>query len=322
MPDAIQPSALDAYVTIAARDGGRFRAYCARPSKGSGPGLIILQEIFGVTAALRRLADRYAEEGYVVLVPDLFWRLEPGVELEHDEKGMQQAFSLYGRFDEARAVEDIADTIAALRAMPEQAGGVGCVGFCLGGKLAYLAAARTDVDCAIGYYGVGIEKALDEVGRIKVPLMLHIAADDDFCPPEAQTAIAAAFEGHEDSAIHVYPGCGHAFAAQSRPTFNKPAALVAYSRSLVLLRRVLGPIYDLTRLWEAHCYYEFGVRDVDATMATMVPQPYVNHVPTMTGGVGHDHLKRFYKYHFVNANPDDTKLIPYQPHRWLRPRGG
>jgi len=86
--------------------------------------------------------------------------------------------------------------------------------------------------------------------------------------------------------------------------------LVAYSRTLGLLRRVLGPVYDLTRLWEAHCYHEFVARDVDATMATMVPEPYVNHVPTMTGGVGHDHLQRFYKYHFVDANPEDTRLIP------------
>ncbi len=194
--------------------------------------------------------------------------------------------------------------------MPEQVGCVGCVGFCLGGKLAYLAAARTDVDCAVGYYGVGIENALDEAARITVPLMLHIAADDTFCPPEAHAAIAAAFADSPNVAIHVYPGCGHAFAAETRPSFDKPAALVAYSRTLGLMRRVLGPIYDLTRLWEMHCHHEFAARDVDATMATMVPEPYVNHVPTMTGGVGHDHLKRFYKYHFVNSNPEDTKLIP------------
>ncbi len=310
MPDTIPPRASGDYVTLAARDGGSFRAYCARPADRSGPGLVILQEVFGVTADLRALAERYAEEGYVVLVPDLVWRIEPGIELGHDERGLQQAFALHRRFDEARAVEDVADTVAALRAMPEQVGGVGCLGFCLGGKLAYLAAARTDVDCAIGYYGVGIESALDEAARIRVPLMLHIAADDAYCPPEAQAAIAAAFRDSVDAAIHVYPGCGHAFASEARPSFDKPAALVAYSRTLGLLRRVLGPVYDLTRLWEAHCYHEFVARDVDATMATMVPEPYVNHVPTMTGGVGHDHLQRFYKYHFVDANPEDTRLIP------------
>ncbi len=172
MPDTIPPRASGDYVTLAARDGGSFRAYCARPADRSGPGLVILQEIFGVTADLRALSERYAEEGYVVLVPDLFWRIEPGIELGHDERGLQQAFALHRRFDEARAVEDVADTVAALRAMPEQVGGVGCLGFCLGGKLAYLAAARTDVDCAIGYYGLGIENALDEAARIRVPLML------------------------------------------------------------------------------------------------------------------------------------------------------
>ncbi len=297
-------------ISIAARDGGSFRAYLARPAHGSGPGLVLLQEIFGVTADLRALADRYAEEGYVTVVPDLFWRLEPGVELGHDEAGRARAFALYERFDEARGVDDIAATIAELRALPAQVGGVGCVGFCLGGKLSYLAAVRTDVDCAIGYYGVGIENNLDEIARISAPVMLHIAADDTFCPPEAQAKIQAAFKGRANAAIHVYPGCGHAFAREGSAHFDRPASLIAYSRTLGLLRRVLGPVYDLTALWENHCYHEFAARDVDATMATMVAEPYVNHVPTMTGGVGHDHLKRFYRYHFVNANPDDTRLIP------------
>jgi carboxymethylenebutenolidase len=297
-------------ISITAKDGGTFSGYLARPAQGSGPGLILLQEIFGITADLRALADRYAEEGYVTVVPDLFWRLEPGVELGHDEAGRARAFALYERFDEARGVDDIAATIAALRALPSHAGGVGCVGFCLGGKLAYLAAARTDIDCAIGYYGVGIENALDEIGNISVPLMLHIAADDVYCPPEAQAKIQAAFEHRANAAIHVYPGCGHAFAREGGEKFDKPASLIAYSRTLGLLRQVLGPVYDLTALWEKHCYFEFGTRNVDATMATMVSEPYVNHLPTMTGGVGHDNLKRFYRYHFVNANPDDTRLIP------------
>jgi carboxymethylenebutenolidase len=297
-------------ISIAAKDGGTFSGYLARPAQGSGPGLVLLQEIFGVTADLRALADRYAEEGYITVVPDLFWRLEPGRDLGHDEAGRARAFALYEKFDEARGVDDIAATIARLRALPEQAGGVGCVGFCLGGKLAYLAAARTDVDCAIGYYGVGIENNLDEIATISAPLMLHIAAEDTFCPPTAQAAIQAAFKNRASAAIHIYPGCGHAFAREGSANFGKPASLIAYSRTLGLLRQVLGPVYDLTALWENHCYHEFAARDVDATMATMVAEPYVNHIPTMTGGVGHDHLKRFYRYHFVNANPDDTKLIP------------
>jgi carboxymethylenebutenolidase len=108
----------------------------------------------------------------------------------------------------------------------------------------------------------------------------------------------------------VYPDCDHAFATPGREHFNKPAAMMAYSRTMAMLRKVLGPVHDLNQLWEMHCYYEFGTRDVNAVMPTMVAQPYVNHVPTMTGGVGHDQLKRFYKYHFVDSNPADTRLIP------------
>ena len=300
----------EAFIDVTADNGSQFKAYLAKPKSGSGPGLVLLQEIFGVTPAMRALADRYAEEGYVVLVPDLFWRLQPGVSLGAGEADLAQAMNLYQRFDPDAAVTDIAATIAALRALPEHAGKVGTLGFCLGGKLAYLAAARTDVDCAISYYGVGIERNLHEAAAITCPMVLHIAEQDGFYPPEAQAAIRQAFAARTEVEIHTYPGCGHAFAAEGRPQFDKPATLMAYSRSLALLRRVLGPIYDLSHLWDLHTFYEFGQRDVDATMATMVAQPYVNHIPTMTGGVGHDHLKRFYKYHFINSNPDDTRLIP------------
>ncbi|MGQ3028768.1 MAG: dienelactone hydrolase family protein [Ferrovibrionaceae bacterium] len=298
------------YIDITAADGGRFKAYMARPAKGSGPGLVLAQEIFGINPYMQAMADRFAEEGYVVLVPDLFWRLEPGVVLGYGEADFAKAIDLYQRLDVGRAVDDIAATVSALRAQPGQAGGVGVLGYCLGGKLAYLAAARAGVDCAISYYGVGIENDLALGADIKCPMVIHIAEKDGYCPTAAQDAIKAAFADRSDVEIYVYPGCDHAFATPGRPQFDKPATLMAYSRSLALLRKVLGPKYDLSHLWDMHCYYEFATRDVNATMATMVAEPYVNHVPTMTGGVGHDHLKRFYTHHFVNSNPEDTKLIP------------
>ena len=132
-------------ISIQARDGsGRFGAYLALPTSGRGPGLVIAQEIFGVNKTMRDIADDYAEEGYVVLVPDLFWRQEPGIELGHSAEDMQRAFGYYGGFDEAKGVEDLQSTLDALRAMPQFKGKAGVLGFCLGGKLAYLAAARTD----------------------------------------------------------------------------------------------------------------------------------------------------------------------------------
>lgn len=297
-------------IEITAGDGGSFQAYLAKPAQGSGPGLVLLQEIFGVTAFLRAQADLLAEEGYVVLVPDLFWRQEPGLDLGYEDEDRQKAFALYQGFDSDKAVEDIGATLEALRSRPEQTGKLGVLGYCLGGKLAFLAAARCDVDCAISYYGVGLENHLDEAAKITCPLVLHVAEQDDHVPPEAVEQVRQALSDHRGVSIFSYPGAGHAFARPGGAQYDKPAAMMAYSRSLALLRGVLGPVFDLSALWDLHCYHEFAARDVDATMSTMVSEPYVNHIPTMTGGVGHDHLKRFYKYHFVNSNPPDTKLIP------------
>jgi carboxymethylenebutenolidase len=298
------------WTQVKSRDGGAFRAYTALPPEGSGPGLVLLQEIFGVNAYMRDMADRYAEEGYVVMVPDLYWRLEPNLDLGYEGEDRAKAFALLERFNDDLAVQDVAATLDALRAHSAHRGKAGVLGYCLGGRIAFLAAARTDADCAIGYYAVGIEQHLDEAARIACPLMLHFASLDTYCDAAARERIAQAFAGKPGVELYTYEGCDHAFASPSRPHYDKPAAMMAYSRSLAMLRRVLGPIYDFNALWEAHCYHEFVTRKPDDVMPTMVAEPYVNHVPTMTGGVGHDELKRFYTHHFVNANPADTRLIP------------
>src|SRR6201997_2650782 len=297
-----------ATISVPAGDGASFKAYLATPEQGSGPGIVLLQEIFGINQYIRDVADYYAEEGYVVLAPDLFWRLEPGVEL--NETQFEKAFGLYQKFDVAKAVEDIVSSVAALKAEPACVGKIGALGFCLGGALAYLAAAHAGVDCAVGYYGVGIEKSLDLVPRIKCPLVLHFAADDKFVPEAAREQVKAAFAGNPNAEIYVYPGVDHAFARPGGHAYDKPASLMAHSRSIALFRKVMGPHPDLSSLWDAHTYHEFATRDVEATMATMVSEPYVNHVPTMTGGVGHRDLARFYKHHSIPTTPADTKLIP------------
>lgn len=297
------------YTTITTPEGS-FRAYVSRPAQGSGPGLVLLQEIFGINPYMRAMADHYAEEGYVAVVPDLFWRMEPGVDLGYSGEEFQKAFGFYQRFDKDAALKDIQATITAVRGMEGVKGKVGTIGYCLGGLLAYLAATRTDTDVSVGYYAVGVEHFLAEAGKVSCPLVLHFAGADKFCPPEARAQIMAALKDNPQVRMYVYEGQDHAFATPGRDHFHKPSTMMAYSRSLAALRGVLGPIYDLEHLWDMHCYHEFATRDVDATMATMVASPYVNHIPTMTGGVGHDHLKRFYKYHFVDSNPEDTKLIP------------
>ena len=299
------------YIDMKAGDGtGSFRGYLALPATGSGPGLVLAQEIFGVNSTMREVADYYAEEGYVVLVPDIFWRQEPNVELGYTEADWQRAFGFFQGFDEAKGMEDIQTAITTLRATPEVTGKVGVLGFCLGGKLAYLAACRTDADVSVGYYGVGIDGALGEADKVKSPLVLHIAELDKFCPPEARDKIVQTLKGRPNIALYVYPGMDHAFARLGGEHYDKASALMAHERTIGALKAAMGPHYDLSALWDKHCEYEFGTRNVDDTMSTMVAEPYVNHIPTMTGGVGYKQLHHFYSDHFVNSNPPDTALTP------------
>jgi len=298
------------YIDIQSNDGGSFKAYVAEPKQGSGPGILLLQEIFGVNGYIREVADLYAEEGYVVVAPDLFWRMEPGVDLGYSEEDFGKAFEFFQKFDVPKAIEDMTTTVTAMRGLDRLKGGVGALGYCLGGKLAYLAAAHSGVDVAVGYYPVGVEADIDLASKITCPLALHIAEQDGYCPPEAQKLIGDTFSDRVDVDIFSYPDVDHAFAAPERPSFHKPSTLMAHSRSIKKFRDTLGPIYDLNHLWDMHCFYEFAERDVPKTMATMVDEPYVNHIPTMTGGVGQKMLARFYQHHFVDSNPADTSLIP------------
>ncbi|NML27505.1 dienelactone hydrolase family protein [Zoogloea dura] len=299
------------YIQVPSKDG-TFAAYLTASVDGSGPGIVLCQEIFGVNAAMRAVADHLAEEGYTVLVPDLFWRQEPGVELGYEQEDFARAFALYKDFNENLGVDDIQASLTHLRGLPECSGdALGVVGYCLGGKLAYLAACRLpEVACAVAYYGVGIENALGELEGLRGRLVLHIPELDDFCPPPAREAIVQALARLPRTEAYVYPGVGHAFARPAGAHYDKPSALLAHERSIATLRRVLGPDYNLSALWEEHIRHEFDTRDVPATMATMVDQPYVNHIPTMTGGVGSKDLSRFYRYHFIHNNPADMRLTP------------
>jgi carboxymethylenebutenolidase len=305
------------FIEIKAKDGGTFHGYLALPESGTGPGLMNLQEIFGVNEAIRATCDYFAEEGYVVLAPDMFWRMQPRVELGYNESDFGVAFDYYGKFDFAKAVEDMTATVEHLKGMKEVKGHgkggktqVAALGYCLGGALAYQAAAHCGVDAAACYYGVGIDQQLDVKDKITCPMVMHFGGADEHVPIEGVEKIKAAFADRDEILISVYEGAPHAFANRYRDTYNKVAAGMAHSRTIAMLRGVMGPHYDLEYLWDMHCYHEFETRDVDETMATMVAEPYVNHVPTMTGGVGYTDLHRFYKNHFVNSNPDDTMLIP------------
>lgn len=299
-------------IEIQATDSSaRFSGYLALPASGKGPGVVIGQEIFGVNANMRAVADFYAEEGYVALVPDLFWRLQPGIDLGYTEADFALAIDLFQRLDVDKAVTDIDASLSALRARPEVEGaGLGYVGFCMGGKLAWLTATRTDVACAVGYYGMGIEHLLHESENLKGRLVLHFAENDGYCDASARARISQHLAGNDKAEVYVYPGVDHAFARAGSSHYDKPASLMAHERSIAALKREIGPHFNLSALWEEHIRHEFDTRDVPATMATMVAEPYVNHIPTMTGGVGARELSRFYQHHFVYGNPPDMKLIP------------
>ncbi|HYG45514.1 MAG TPA: dienelactone hydrolase family protein [Bordetella sp.] len=221
---------------IEAADGRSFQAYLSKPARPNGHAVIVLQEIFGVTATIREVADRYAEQGYLALAPDLFWRIEPGIELEHDKAGVARAFEYLQRFDELAGIEDIGRTAAHIRAMEGFQGRLAVIGLCLGGKLAYRAAARLPVDAAVAFYGVGIEKSLDEAGSLQCPLMLHYGGRDRYAPPEAVDLIEAALPAAPRAVLHRYPQADHGF-------YTRGAAQdadLAHARTQRFLASVLG----------------------------------------------------------------------------------
>jgi carboxymethylenebutenolidase len=296
--------------TVPSHDGQSFGAYVALPSAGSGPGIVLCQEIFGVNAQMRAIADRLAEEGYVVFVPDLFWRIERDIDLGYGEADLALAMALRDRLEDVQAVHDIGATAAALRAHPACRGKVGAVGFCLGGRLAVLAGAEGHVDCVVAYHPAGLEKMPDALRRTEVPMVLHFGGVDQLTPPPAVATIRQVLAGKRAVEIYVYPEADHAFTVLGRPSYDASATGMAYTRTIALLRRVLGPYYDLSALWEVHRSCEFVTRDAEATMRTMVARPYVNHVPTMTGGFGQADLHRFYRDHFIPNNPKDMRNIP------------
>ncbi len=221
--------------------GGSFTGYLAKPASGKGPGVIVIQEIFGVNANIRSIADDYARQGFFALAPDLYWRVEPNVQLTDQTKGeWDKAFALMKAFDLDQGVNDIQSAIDLLRGMPGVTGKVGAVGFCLGGRLAYFTAARTNVDAAVSYYGVGINNNLDEAKTIKVPLMLHVPTADGFVPPDAQAAMKAGLAPYPNVTFHEYDGRDHAFARVGGEHYDKAAADLANSRTSAFFKTHLS----------------------------------------------------------------------------------
>ena len=219
---------------------GDYDAYLARP-QGDGVGaVVVIQEIFGVNADIRGIADWYAEQGYLALAPDLFWRVEPNVSLtDQTEEEWQKAFALMNAFDGDLGVQDIQAAIDTLRADSQCNGKVGTVGFCLGGRMAYLAATRTNADANVGYYGVGIQDLIGEAENISAPLVLHVAGLDEFVPAEAQAAIHAGLDAHPQVTVFDYAEQDHAFARIGGAHYDAAASEAAHQRTLAVFADAL-----------------------------------------------------------------------------------
>ena len=227
--------------TIFTPDGG-MGAYVARPSGGGpAPAIVVIQEIFGVNRFVRKVADELAAKGYLAVAPDLFWRIRPGIDLtDQTEAEWQEAFGHMNAFDFDKGVEDIQRAIDFARADKGCDGRVGAVGYCLGGRLAYATAARTDADAVVSYYGVMIDTLLGEADKITAPLLMHIAGEDGFVPEEAQEKIVAALETKPNVEIHVYPGRDHAFARDGGKNYHAADAALADGRTEDFFARTLG----------------------------------------------------------------------------------
>ncbi|RMD62089.1 MAG: dienelactone hydrolase family protein [Alphaproteobacteria bacterium] len=227
-------------ITIQGPDGS-FGAYLALPATTPAPGVVVAQEIFGVNQVMRDICDWLAGAGFVACCPDLFWRIEPGIQLtDKTEAEWQRAFELFNAFDVDKGVVDLQATLGHLRGHEACTGKVGDVGYCLGGKMAFLMATRTDADCSVSYYGVGLDALVGEAGNITRPLLLHIAANDRFVPPEAQEKIKTALAGNPNVTIHVYEGQDHAFARVGGEHYDEAAANLANARTLDFLKRNLA----------------------------------------------------------------------------------
>lgn len=230
-----------AELTIQAADGGNFTSYLALPAQTPAPAVLVIQEIFGVNQVMRDTCDWLAKEGYVACCPDIFWRIEPGIQLtDQTEKELERAFELFGLFDVDKGIEDIRATLSALRQHESTNGKAGSVGYCLGGKLAYLMACRSDADANIAYYGVGLDELLDEARNISKPLLLHIATEDQFVSKEAQAKIHQALDPNSLITLHDYEGNDHAFARQGGEHYDPQATELANRRSLDFFKQHLA----------------------------------------------------------------------------------
>jgi carboxymethylenebutenolidase len=229
------------YITVAGHDGA-FAAYIARPKTSPTPAVVVLQELFGVNSDIRKHCDELAEQGFLAVAPDLFWRQEPGVDLSNvtSDADWQHGLRLYAAYDRDAGARDVEDTVNAVRKLPECNGKVAVLGYCLGALMVFLTAVRCHgVDAAVAYHGGDTEKYLGEVDELNAPLLMHLAEEDEFISKAAQAEIKAALAKKPNATVYSYPGQNHAFTRHNGAHYNAAAAALANGRtSEFLLQRL------------------------------------------------------------------------------------
>ena len=228
-------------ISIEATDGtGSFNAYVVEPRIKPAGAVVLIQEIFGINKSMRETAAQVADLGFVVVAPDLFWRIEPGVELtDKSEAEFNQALALMGKFDQDLGIADLKATLAAARALPGTNGKAGTMGYCLGGRLAFMMATRSDSDVNVSYYGVGLDGLLGELGSVKAPLVLHIAGNDGFFPAAGRARVIETVHGHAHVHAYNYAGADHGFARVGGAHWDGFSAVIANGRSAEALGAAL-----------------------------------------------------------------------------------
>jgi len=229
-------------ITVKGRDGS-FDAYVARPRNLPAPAVVVLQEVFGVNADIRAHCDEMAGQGFIAVAPDLYWRQEKGVDLNaNSDADAGRAVSLYQAYDRDAGPRDIKETADAVAEMPECTGKVGLLGYCFGGLMAFLTAARYEVDAAVAFHGGDTERYLGEVGGLDAPLLMHLAEEDEYISKAAQAEIKAALAKKSNATVYDYPGQHHAFSRHNGAYYNAEATALANARTSEFLRRHLQPV--------------------------------------------------------------------------------
>ncbi|HUB46593.1 MAG TPA: dienelactone hydrolase family protein [Acetobacteraceae bacterium] len=231
-----------ASITIQANDSsGSFSAYLLEPKTKPAGVVVLIQEIFGVNQAMRDAAAWVADMGFIAVCPDLFWRIEPGIDItDKSDAEWKKAFELFNKFDQAKGIEDLQATVAAARKLSGANGKVATMGYCLGGRLAFMMAEQSDADVNISYYGVGLDNLLGDLNKVTKPLLVHIADKDEFFPPEGRAKVVEATKGSKLIHSHVYPNADHAFARVNGVHWDGRSAAIANGRSAEALAAALG----------------------------------------------------------------------------------